>query len=459
MLNVQNLKIASWFKKPASRSATWVVLGFGAGQALRFIGNIILTRLLVPEYFGIMSVVNSLVMGVQLFSDIGIQQNIIHSKNGENPDFLNTAWTLQLIRGFVVFLILVVLAWPISWYYNEPVLAPVVCMVGVGSLISGGNSTKLWLLNRSLKLGWFSGLDLLSGFVGLVAMVTWALISPSIWALPIGNLFASSFKVAVSHIVLPGPSNRVAWHKEYLDEIVSFGRWVMLATATMFLSEQADRFILAKLLSFSTLGVYTVALSLAILPKQVIKKLNNLVIFPVVSQNSELPRSALNAKILKKRKTILLGFSVGLALSIAFGDMLISALYDDRYIDATWMFTLLCSGIWFSVLLYTAVPCLMGVGKPVYNAQANFAGLIMVIGGIPLGYSVAGPFGAVLAVAIRDFPAYLAIQVGLTREKLFFYRQDLWTTATFLVLSIFFLAVRYWLGFGTPFDVLLSAAS
>jgi O-antigen/teichoic acid export membrane protein len=449
------LKKTAVLNKPSTRGAIWTVLGFGTGQVLRFVGNLILTRLLVPEYFGIMAVVNSLVLGVALFSDIGIQQNIVQSKDGEKPEFLNTAWTLQIIRGAVIFLIISVLAWPIALYYEEPILTPVIILVGFGNMIFGFTSTKLWLLNRHLKLGWFSALDLASHFLGLLVMVIWALISPTIWALPVGILVSNVFRVLISHFVLPGPNNKIAWDKNYKSEIFSFGRWVMLATATMFLSEQADRFILAKLLSFSLVGVYTIAFSLAILPKQVIKKLNHLVIFPVVSQNADLPRQALRNKILHKRKTILTIFALGLALSLTFGDLLISFLYDERYADAAWMFSLLCLGVWFSVLFYTSVPCLMGIGKPVYNAQGNFARLVVVIGGIPLGYSLAGPFGAVVAIAIGDFPAYLAIQFGLFREKLSFYRQDLWSTGLFVAISLILLAGRYLSGWGTPFDVLL----
>ncbi|MGF1571284.1 MAG: oligosaccharide flippase family protein [Nodosilinea sp.] len=439
-------------QKPALRGAAWTVIGFGASQTLRFIGNLILTRLLVPEYFGMMAVVNSLNIGLNLFSDIGIQQSIVQNKAGAEPEFLNTAWTLQIFRGWFIFALILLCAGPVGHYYNEPVLTPVIIITGFSTVINGFISTKLWRLNRSLKLGWLISLELISSFLGLTAMVIWAWLSPSIWALPIGSVVSATAKASMSHLVLPGPSNRPQWNRKFLDEIVNFGRWVMVASGVMFLANQADRFIMAKLLSFSVLGVYTVAVTLAELPKQIVGELNYRVIFPVVSQNADLPRPTLRAKILTQRRLILLAFAAGIAISAAFGDLLISTLYDERYQEATWMFSMLCLGVWFSVLFYTSVPCLMGVGKPIYSAQGNVLRLLVIVIGIPLGHHWAGAFGAILAIAVSDFPAYVGIQYGLWREQLSFLRQDLLlTTALGLGVTVL-LAGRYGLGLGTPFD-------
>jgi O-antigen/teichoic acid export membrane protein len=62
-----------------------------------------------------------------------------------------------------------------------------------------------------------------------------------------------------SHWLIPGYSNRFAWDRQAVGEILSFGKWMFVATAITFLNEQADRLILAKLLSFKILGVYTIA--------------------------------------------------------------------------------------------------------------------------------------------------------------------------------------------------------
>lgn len=79
------------------RGAFWTVGGFGAGLVLRFVSNIFLTRLLAPQLFGLMLIVNTLRVGIELISDLGIAQNIIYSPNANEPDYYNTA---GLCRSF-----------------------------------------------------------------------------------------------------------------------------------------------------------------------------------------------------------------------------------------------------------------------------------------------------------------------------------------------------------------------
>jgi hypothetical protein len=79
----------------------WTIAGYGASQVMRFGGNLILTRLLLPEYFGLMALVNIPIIGLQLFSDVGIIPSIVQNKRGDEPGFYNTAWTLQIVRGIL----------------------------------------------------------------------------------------------------------------------------------------------------------------------------------------------------------------------------------------------------------------------------------------------------------------------------------------------------------------------
>ncbi len=69
----------SSLQKKAIKQSFWVVIGFGGSQFLRLISNLILTRLLIPELFGLMALVNTFIMGLYLFSDIGIRPSIIRS--------------------------------------------------------------------------------------------------------------------------------------------------------------------------------------------------------------------------------------------------------------------------------------------------------------------------------------------------------------------------------------------
>lgn len=223
----------------------------------------------------------------------------------------------------------------------------------------------------------------------------------------------------------------------------------------MFAAEQADRLVLAKILSFQMLGVYTVAYTLASIPREVIKQLSYKVIFPTISQQADLPRAILREKILRQRWLILLGTAIVLAFLTTIGDFLVAVLYDKRYADATWMMPILCSGIWFSLLFYTISPALLAISKPLYSAQSNFARFGVIILGVPLAYYSFGTLGAIIVIAFSDLPLYIVNLYGLWQEKLFCFTQDVQATAFFTVVLSLCLLIRYSLGFGLPIQTLL----
>ena len=81
------------------RGVTWTVATYSASQLFRFVSSVILTRLLAPELFGLIAIIHSVRIGIELLSDVGIGQNVVYNKESDKPDFYNTAWSLQLIRG------------------------------------------------------------------------------------------------------------------------------------------------------------------------------------------------------------------------------------------------------------------------------------------------------------------------------------------------------------------------
>ena len=96
----------------AYQGAAIVISAYGFSQLTRLAGNLILTRLLVPELFGVMALAQVFIIGLNLFSDVGVGPAIIQSKHGTDPVFLNTAWTVQIIRGFIIWLLTFMIAPP-----------------------------------------------------------------------------------------------------------------------------------------------------------------------------------------------------------------------------------------------------------------------------------------------------------------------------------------------------------
>ena len=439
-------------KKLAIRGAAWTILGYGLSQSLRLGSNLILTRLLVPELFGLMALIQVFITGLYLFSDIGIRPSIIQNKRGDDPDFLNTAWTLQVIRGFGLWGGCLLIAWPVAQFYGEPRLLWLIPIVGLNTIISGFDSTSLDSLSRHMEVGKLMRFELGTQIISLSVLIVWAWLSPTIWALVGGNLVSIFIKVLYSHRLNSGTSNRFAWDKDAIEELLSFGRWIFVSTAMTFLATQADRLILGKLFSLSMLGVYTIAFTFADIPKQIIGRISSQVLLPIFSKQADLPRQSLRAKILQKRWLILITMAFLVTVLVSFGDLVIFAFYDQRYTQAAWMLPILALGLWPLILSTSIDLVLLAIGKPLYLACGNFLKFIYMLIGLPLGFSLMGILGAVIVIALNDLPIYGVVVYGLWQEKLSVFVQDIQATLFLVLLLTLVLTGRYIWGWGFPLE-------
>ncbi|MEG5038864.1 MULTISPECIES: oligosaccharide flippase family protein [unclassified Microcoleus] len=439
-------------KKLALKGAAWTIASYGSSQIIRFGSNLILTRLLLPELFGLMGLAYVFIVGINLFTDIGLGPSIIQNKRGDDPQFLNTAWTMQVIRSLFVWLCLILITWPVTQFYEEPRLMWLIPAISINTLIGGFKSTSLSTLERKMSVKEVVLFELGTQIISTTVMIVWAFFDRSIWAIVAGGFSGALMEVVWSHFLIPGKSNRFAWDKEAVKEIFSYGKWIFLSTILFFLCSQADRLILGKIFNLTMLGIYGIAFTLGDMPRQVIIAISGRVIFPSISMLAELPRQELRAKILKNRKLILIPLAVGLAIFVSFGDQLILALYRKEYAAASWMMPILALGIWHTTLHNMMASCLLAVGKSQYAAMGNLLTFVNLCISIPLGYHLKGNLGAVIAVALGDLPTYAVTNYGLWKEGLTCFWQDIQLTGLFVGVLATLLWCRVAFGLGLPLD-------
>ena len=386
----------------------------------------------------------------------GLTPVLFTAIRGDERIFLDTAWTIQVIRGFGLWFCCLIVGFIVANYYDQPMLKWLIPIAGLNTIIAGFNSTSLASLNRHMEVGKLVRFELGIKILSMAISVIWAWINPTIWALVGGNLISILLMAIWTHRLNSGqPPNHFAWNKDVSDEITSFGKWIFLSTLMGFLASQTDRLMFGRFLSLELLGVYIVAFSFADIPRRVSQKVSSKVIFPVISQLIDLPRKTLRAKILAKRKNILLVLAIAVNILVSFGDLVILTLYDARYEQAAWMVPILALGLWPLLLALTLGSALIAVGKPIYPAVANFCKLIYMVTLLPLAVSKMGIFGALLVVAFNDLPFYGMVNYGLWKERLTGMTQDLQATAALLGLIALTVSVRYALGFGLPIDAIL----
>jgi O-antigen/teichoic acid export membrane protein len=305
-----------------------------------------------------------------------------------------------------------------------------------------------------MQIGKLNAFEMIVSVVSSAAYVFLAYLSPTIWALVFGGLFASAITMIGSYFLLPDVKPKFHLSKKFSWEILHFGKWIFLSSIVYFLSTNFDRLYLAKVVPLQILGVYGIARSISELLGIVVLRLGNYVLFPLIASHSQMPRDELRAQLTSIRAKFMLVAAIGFSLFAATADLPIKILYDERYQAAGWMLPILIIGSWFTILAVINESTLLGLGKPSYSAISNGLKFAFLLIGLPLLTTVYGVLGGVIVVALADLCRYIPIFVGQRQERFAFVMQDLLSTfAVFLMIGLLEW-LRWAAGYGTSFDTL-----
>ncbi|GHG11528.1 hypothetical protein GCM10017322_03840 [Paracoccus aerius] len=442
-----------------SRAMRGIAISLGttvAQQLIRLGSNLILTRLLFPEAFGLMALVQTFMTGLAMFSDIGIGPSIIQNRRGEDPDFLNTAWTIQIGRGVMLWLGACALAWPAAQFYNEPQLLSLMPAVGLTALIAGFQTTKALVANRQLRLGRQSGISLAIQCIGTLGMVILAWIWPSIWALVIGSLLSGLLGVLAGHLFLPGVSNRLRWDPSAAQALMSFGRYIFLSTMAGFVVNQGDKVLMGKLVGFGDLGIYNIAFFMASFPGMLGDMLATRILFPLYREIRP-SESALSRRRIGRARMLLAGALIVMSGTLAvIGDWLIELLYDPRYAAAGPMMIVLSIMGFPAALIRGNSQLLLAEGNSRNFSILTVTQAVLTIVYMLVGFWLLGLFGILLVGGLVVITVYPLQQVFLNRHN----GTDLRRDAVLALVGLAFAALAIWVNWEALRDfVLISRAT
>jgi O-antigen/teichoic acid export membrane protein len=438
-------------EKKAKSGAIYIALFTVFGTGLRFINSVVFTHLFKQEFFGLLTLATTINVGLGLFSHIGLQDSVIQNPRGDEPNFLNTAWTMQVIRGVGIFFVALVLAYPATHIYHHPELIWLIPVLGLGAVISGISSPSLLSLARHIGVRQLNTLELTNQVVAFVATVIWALISPTLWALAGGRLIAEAFRTVQSYFMMRELRPRFVLDRGVMKEIIRFGKWILVGTILTFLASQSDRLILAKLVSLNVLALYGIAYNLSDLPRQVIMQFCTRVGFPFIARFMDRSREEYTAVLIKYRAPVLLAGAVLLTLTICVGDFFVDRVFPKSYHGAGWMVAVLAAGLWHTLLYSTLSPAIMALQKSYYNALAYAVYCVSLFVMLPIGFHYYGIVGATIGVAASDLPVYIIYLLSARRERISVWRQDAWVTCAFAAILSAGLGLRHLLGLPLPF--------
>jgi len=435
------------FRRLLLRGSLFELIGHGGSMAMRLAGNIVLSRLLFPKAFGLSAEVSFVLYGLVMFSDVGLRQCVIRSARGDDPAFVNTAFTMQALRGVAMTILGLLVAIPMARYwFHEPDLTAPLMGASFQQLVAGLNSTALLTLRRRLRLGVVNALDLGQQLISLTVMVIWARLHPSVWALLGGSLVGATFFAAASHFLPVGYRNRFSWDRAAYRELSSFGRWILGSSSVSFLANQGDRALFGRFLGATQLGVYQIAAELSGTAGAVVERLVGGVLYPALStKGRDNDRPELRRLYYKSRVGLDVLAQGGLGLLCGVGGWLIRLVWDPRYWGAAWMLPLLCIRGAMSCLVMPTETCLVAMGLARYGFVRSLARGVTVWIAIPLGFFLGGVPGLLWGVALTELPALLLLWISFGRLRMLRVERELLAVLIFLGALALGTVVNRWL--------------
>ena len=393
----------------------WTLGGHGLAIGIRLVSNLIMTRLLVPEMFGVMAIVVTITMILGMFSDLGLLQNIVQSPRGEEPEFLDTAWVVQIARGFALGACMLPLSaglhfaglaglLPATSAYASPELPLVIAVYALLPVISAFRSTKVATAYRNFSQRRLIEIELVSQLSGLAIMIVVGVIDRSIWALVAGAFVTELTMTVLSHTWMRGHANRFRYDKTIVRELFDFGKWVFVSSALYMLALTGDKLLLGVFVGADVLGFYAIASNFVMMINGALGKLFFNVSLPALGEIARNEPSRLR-EIYNKLcipGDVILIFLTGFLFEA--GHWVIILLYDPRYTPAGGMLEILALSL-FAVRYEMARQAYTALRLPQYGTVMSLVRFISLCVMVPLSYYVGGTQGVIWGVALHPLVA------------------------------------------------------
>ncbi len=423
-------------RKRAISAGAWNLVALVTSQAIRLGGNLIMTRLLMPEMFGLMMIATTVSVVLHLLSDVGLRQNIIQSPRGDDPAFLNTVWTVQIVRGFILFAFTLLIAgiawltqtfnlWPADSTYAAPELPLVLALTGISAIFYGLQSTKIDLAVRAFQQKKVVLTDFFSQIVGLLVMLVIGYFTRSVWSLVAAGLVAAMVSTLLGHFWFEGPSNRLQWERDALKELVVFGRWILLSSAVGVLSMYGDRIWFGGSMSAAELGAYSIAVLILGALQLGMQKVIGAVALPSFSEATRVNDTARMQSLYYRFKMM---FDVAClffcGLFFTGSPLLIHILYDERYAQAGDMMSIL-SLSFFTMRYMLAHQVWIALGHTKYQAMDNIIRVVSLWVLLPLLLAIGGVNYAIWGAGLYTFPTLFLVFYVNYRLGIFSLKREL----------------------------------
>lgn len=387
-----------------AHGAIWMVLFKIIERTIGLISTLILVRLLLPADFGIVAMALSFIVMAELLTAFGFDIALIHKQDAAE-DHYHTAWTLHILMGLSITLLMLATAVPIADFYSEPDVFWVVCALAFVPLIKGAQNIGIVAFRKELdfrKEFWF---QLSRKLVAFSVTVPLALLLESYWALVAGTLASGLFGTAYSYFVHPF---RPRFCTKEIRSLMNFSKWLLLNNVVGFLKERMSDFFIGRMHGAASLGLYKISYEFAHLPSTELSAPINRALLPGFAKMAD-DAPALAAAYANAIQVLALLTIPAAAGIYAIAPYMVPVVLGDKWLEATPLLEVLTAN--GALLLFHSNMCtlLISIGHPRLVAKLNAIYVLVLLASLAalISYGALGAAYATLLTTVLATPMYI----------------------------------------------------
>lgn len=342
-------------------------------RGLSFLKMAVLARLLTPAQFGIYGIATLVLMLLEMLTETGINIILIQSKE-KIDEYIDSAWIVSIIRGIFISLCIVLSAPFIASFFNTPDAYNILLLVSIIPFLRGFINPSEVKLQKDLKFNyefWFRGS--IFTFDAITAVI-FVFLTHSVYGLVWGMIAGVLLEIMLSFILMK-PIPKLHIRRNYFNEIFHKGKWVTLYGIFNYVAQQGDNIIVGRLMGASSLGIYSMAYNISILPISEITDVVSKVVFPVYAKiGGDIQR--LRSAFTKSTLVIALSAIIMGAIIFLFPSQIISIILGEKWLSAVPVLKVLAAYGVLRAIFGSASALFLGVEKQRYVTNMTFVRFI-----------------------------------------------------------------------------------
>lgn len=447
------------FSRAMSAGFWATALRFGV-RGLMLLRAIVLARLLAPDDFGLMAIATLSILFIENITESGVEPALVQSTDGFDK-YLNTAWTMQVLRSLFTASVLVLGAPFIATFFGAPEAQTIVRVLAVGVALKGFTNIGVVRFIKDLSFDRHFVLEMAGKGTEFAVSIGLAIVFRNVWALVIGAMAGVVVRLITSYFI-DDYRPRLAWYWPHVKSLFGFGKWVLVSNILYYANNELDDILVGRYLGTSALGLYRMAYNLSQAIAFEVMAITNHVAFPTYAKLQG-ERDRLRAAYMGTFHIVsFVGFPLALG-TVLVAPQMVPVLLGAKWIPMIGALQLLAIGGLFRGLSGTIGPLFLSQGRPEIPPYFAAARLVMMVVMLPPAiqtWELAGAAGVVAITTGITGVAALAFAFWYVRTTPAGLRQAvLFPAFNAVVMAIAVLAAQRVLGDASDLLVLVTSVA